>query len=216
MIRYQLGAPIKFVGAETGMCDGTTLSHMECFLLIAKNVSGRPITGYALTYGYKDSTGRGTISSYIASTDAKPSLGVDESCWFDIDTRNEKEVWVDFVEFSDGTIWGPNIRGMLETMNADRIGARQAALYYDWILRTLGPDAMLASLSDRIGNSQMDQHNEEWKKAFDWGVQSVRSRLLSDKSDIQTRMRTQSGEAYNEVLVDRFRQTLKGYINFRR
>jgi len=221
MIRYQSNAPIKFVGAETGTCMMFTMGHPECFYLIAKNVSGRRITGYALTYGHKGSTGGGTTSSYVTSMNDPSSMDLDASFPWDIDSGdNDKEVWVDFVEFSDGTVWGPNITRALERMNAERVGTCQSALYYAWVLQTLGPDAMLdamrATFKAPVANSQTDQYDEHWKDGFNSGVTAVRWRLLSDKSDVEALTKSQSGEAYNAALTDHFRRTLLSYSNFRR
>ena len=209
LVRYQADAPIKFVGLD--------INHpAHEFGLVAKNVSGRPITGYALAHNCNNSTVLSSISTFVSSTDFPTSLDVNATYTWTFNSDNVKEVWVDFVEFSDGTIWGDNTTKTLESMNAWRIGTRQAAQTYNWVLRSRGPQAMLESIPEPVTNTMIDRYDQRWRSSFNSGVEMVCAKLMQDKANVEITMNSRSGEAYNAALTERFNRTLSSYINFRR
>jgi hypothetical protein len=206
--RQQPGAPLAVRAIERDPQTHTTS-------VTVKNTSGRTISAYCLVGSYGDHNGRISESSYSSDLNFPYVLDVNASYIWQQNLDQVREVWVDFVEFSDGTIWGPNTQQTLEKMNATRIGSRQAAIIYNWSLQARGPQAMLASFPEPITNTQIDQYDRIWRDSFQSGVENVCARLLQDKSNVEIVMNSRSGEAYNAALTERFKQTLQSYINFR-
>jgi|GEM_PF-2231282 len=206
LIRYQADAPIKFIGID---------EKAPGLGLIARNVSERPITGYALACSMKNDPTIVSISHFDTNTRSRNGLDKFAVYRWEVNFDQIREVWVDFVEFSDGTIWGPNTTRTLEKMNATRIGSRQAALEYEWVLDKGGTHAMLARLSQPVTNTQIEQYDEIWGRAFDSGVEEVVSQLLSDLEPHVTTSLGKSDDAGHKEIAS-FQATLSSYINFRR
>jgi len=85
------------------------------------------------------------------------------------------ELWIDFVEFSDGSTWGPNEMKSRETVDAARAALQQTLLRFTKILRKRGPDALAASVGTVKIDPPSQLHDSKWKQDFDSTVESVRS-----------------------------------------
>jgi hypothetical protein len=207
--RNQPGSPLTIGAIEKDEHTGSTS-------VTVRNTSGRTISAYCLAANYRDRKSIISQSSYSSDLNAPFIFGVNDTYIWDQNLNQGNEVWVDFVEFTDGTTWGPDTARTLERMNAIRMGSSQAALEYSWVLRTRGPQAMLASFPKPITNSMLDQYDERRRKAFDSGVESVCARLLGDKAYVDATMTSRSGKAYNAALTAQFKETLQSYIKFKR
>lgn len=92
---------------------------------------------------------------------------------------------VDFVEFVDGTRWGPDTYKHGELIDGLRVGVKMAK---EAILKTLeadGPEVLIHSLdSIQVEPDQPALHSSEWLEGFRHGVGWMRERVRSKGKDL--------------------------------
>lgn len=92
---------------------------------------------------------------------------------------------VDFVEFTDGTRWGPDTYKYGERIDGLRAGAKMAKERMLKILAVDGPAALIHSLdSINVEADQPDLHSSEWLDGFRHGVGWMRERVRSKGKDV--------------------------------
>jgi len=111
------------------------------------------------------------------------------------DTRDEPIVSVrltiDFVEFTDGSIWGPDTHHSSDILIGQREGARIERERIRQLLRSKGTKALVDDIQGpdfSIAETPAGKnHSEYWLEGFRSGVSSIRRRLkqLYPSSDVK-------------------------------
>jgi hypothetical protein len=92
---------------------------------------------------------------------------------------------VDFVEFVDGTRWGPDTFKQGERINGVRAGTKRAKEVMSKALAEDGPDVLIHSLdSIKVEADQPDLHTSEWLDGFRHGVGWMRERVRNKGKDL--------------------------------
>jgi len=196
LVRLQEHPPLIYTGMEVDKAHGLTS-------LIAKNISGREISAYCLAIRTTDKV---TSSLWYESTTLRPN----ETISWENDLRRVHEIWIDFVEFTDGASWGPDEEGLKKRLDARREGAYIAASRYMRILHRDGPNAVLTAIPAPVIDP--NHRGEE----FNSGVEEVCQRLLWERDWTKIEDTSRPKAAYEAVLRDRFERILRSYTEFHR
>jgi len=85
---------------------------------------------------------------------------------------------VDFVEFGDGSKWGPDTFDSASSLAGEREGTRQAVVAVDDRIRAQGVTALSRDLEATTSAISMPSaHSANWNQGFQRGVDTVRARL---------------------------------------
>ena len=148
------------------------------------NVSTKHIRAYNITYEIKfgTSTQRGAECTNIATSNGvlRPGQSSPETLEGGIYSEPVRSIQfsVDFVEFTDGTRWGPDTYKFAEKLDGMRAGARAATKHLNEVLKTGGLVAVLDSVvSDNDDIAAPPGHSSEWEKGFHDGKNSIRASL---------------------------------------
>lgn len=113
----------------------------------------------------------------------QPSKSAGRSTWRPVppsEVTSPVEVWVDFVEFADDSVWGTDTCQSAAWLDGLRIGGRTAKRLFTKQLRERGLDALIIRLYvDDPDLAPPKGHSDVWKKAFRGAVNSVRERIRS-------------------------------------
>ena len=91
---------------------------------------------------------------------------------------------VDFVEFADGTKWGPDTFKHGEMFDGFRAGAKKAKAVLLEKLSANGPDVLVDSLDSlKVDPYRTNSHSSGWLKEFAHGVEWMRERVRSKGKD---------------------------------
>lgn len=153
--------------------------------IVVTNVGDRPIRAYA-TY---NSDTRESQESKRCFFHNVPSVGKvlqpgqkdGRSVWrraTDPSSQPNIEVAVDFVEFTDGSVWGMDTCESVQRLDGLRAGARAAKGQLKRILQEGGAESVVAELKDRSNRIHAPQgRSTEWMEGFRAGVSSLRERV---------------------------------------
>jgi hypothetical protein len=148
------------------------------------NIGGEPVSAYALRQDV--SAGGKSRSSVLlfdlGLTDSvlSPRQSVTRADTFQplADEPNTLSISIDYVEFSDGTKWGPDTFRSAEQVAGQREGARQAIKRLGEILNTSGPRAVLDTVnSEAVSASPPAGHSVRWVEGFHKGSEVTSARL---------------------------------------
>ena len=90
---------------------------------------------------------------------------------------------VDFVEFTDGSTWGPDSENSRDLLAGEREGARFEKQRLRKLMETKGAEALVtdAQINDRNKSEPTAEsgHSVKWQEGFRYGVNAIRRRLKS-------------------------------------
>jgi hypothetical protein len=89
---------------------------------------------------------------------------------------------IDFVEFSDGTTWGPDNRNSRDRLDGMRMGARTEKQRLKSILKANGPAAVFdyiatGEITSDLEAAKATNHSDEWRQGFRSGSGAIRNRF---------------------------------------
>lgn len=180
-IKDQPDSPLEILSAQG---DSATIYVPQVELVIV-NRSIQPVRAYTLRYQTfsNRSMGGGTELTSISSVNSLLQPGytisatVGEGASY-TDPMKKIVVSVDFVEFADGTIWGPDESKSNESLAGQRAGAHQFIEHVMKQLSTDGPLAVMQSIEGSIADVvPPGGHSPEWLNGFNGGVGAMRVRL---------------------------------------
>lgn len=183
LVKPQPDAPLRLLFGKSDL-DAAQVSEFE---VVVGNNSVQPIRAYAIRYeilsgqskiGGAELTNKMSDSSVLQSGQSESIyLGGDIS---HPDTIDNITISVDFVEFADGTSWGPDISKSKERLLGLRAGARVATSYFLDVLKQKGPQAVMNTIKEGAADLTPDpSHSLEWLDGFRGGVGAIRGRLES-------------------------------------
>jgi len=169
--------------------DSERLSAYDFNLgVVVVNAGLRPITFLAIRYCEYSGQSQvgsgfvGTAKGVIGST--SPNLGPGQSDEEELGGEHSQqaiervEVAVDFVEFADGTTWGPDLYKNSRLLAGMRAGAREARAYLKGIFQ-YGGDYSLASATgaEHLPLEPPKNSDPEWERGFGLGKDTIQRRV---------------------------------------
>lgn len=137
------------------------------------NVGNKLIRAYAVTQETLRGTekSRGLILADMDSTNAILHLGqlTTESIVYPPLSERISQITlsVDFVEFTDGTTWGPNLSKSIETLTGRRAGVREANKHLLQLYKSGGVKAVIKHLeAGEVSLVLPPGHSPEWEESF--------------------------------------------------
>lgn len=186
-VRRQANAPLQIVSVKS---ESTTLTTPLLELTIV-NRSTKSITAYAIRYDVVTglSTSNGLERSVAASRASILPSG--QSTKIDVgagqtypDGINKILVFVDFVEFEDGSTWGPDTHRSAERLAGQRAGAHATARHLRNILTADGPGAVLQEINaNTLDVPQPDDRSDQWAEGFKIGIAYIQARVRQSYKD---------------------------------
>jgi len=180
-IQSQPNAPLSILAVKS---DSATVHNPE-FDLTVMNASDKPIRAYAIRYDTVSAQARPGGLELTNKQGPGAVLQPGQSETIDIgggiyqaDDITRIIVSVDFVEFGDGSSWGPDTYKSAERLDGLRAGAHAAAQYLLKVLKTAGPTSVFTTLeADTINVPAPSGHTDKWLEGFQDGISSIKERL---------------------------------------
>jgi hypothetical protein len=170
IIRPQPDASLRVASAETkwaAFSDGISI-----FILV-ENVGERTIRAFATR---RDKTGAGTsgcfLNNLMPGKVLRPGQKDGKTTWQGYSQSGPPMIWVDFIEFADGSTWGADECHCLDRLSGERAGARAIRELLLQLLTKGGPDEVLKFLRERdekikAARARGDSLDEERLSSFD-------------------------------------------------
>jgi hypothetical protein len=111
-------------------------------------------------------------SGYLA-----PGLPIQQFLADGLLEADEATIEIDFIEFEDGKIWGPNLGGGLDGVKGHRAGMLAGLEKLLALVAQQGPELLLSEQSLDISIPNPATHSLNWQKLFKHGIESAKSRV---------------------------------------
>lgn len=170
-VRMQPDAPLRINSVEDES-DDPQGAHVD---FMVENVSGRPVRAYWIS---NDTEAQGmsiTLGFGVNAHSEDMILQPGKSHASNITNPGKARItlWVNFVEFADGTTWGADTTHYAESLAGERAGARAEAERLLNLLMTSGPQAVIDSIARRdAGDVPPPGHSTSWTTGFRMGVKA--------------------------------------------
>jgi hypothetical protein len=185
-IKEQTDAPMIIASSKNNSVNAYTLQLDT----VVTNTSTQSIQAYAIRYETLSSHSKGGglelcnagSSSSVLQSGQSASISVGDGLQYS-DAINNITLSVDFVEFADGTTWGPDTYKSAERLDGQRVGARTVAQRLLDILKIGGPAGVINALeTGRSDFAPTSGHSAEWLEGFQTGANTIRERLKQSHS----------------------------------
>ncbi|MDQ3254939.1 MAG: motile sperm domain-containing protein [Acidobacteriota bacterium] len=150
------------------------------------NVSSNPIRAYAIREVTTKDTLKGESgSAMIADMDStnailQPGQTITDSIIHQALSKETSDIKiiVDFIEFTDGTTWGPDLYKSAERLAGRRAGVSEANKRLYKILETKGVQAVMNAIDTGVLNFEPStSHSSIWEESFRSGLNATSTRL---------------------------------------
>lgn len=154
------------------------------------NVGDKPVRAYSIVQVTKRGEDR-SVSFLLSDGETRaivqPGQYITDSITYNslTDVRSHVTLSIDIVEFSDGTLWGPNARKSAELLKGRRAGVRDARGRISAAYKSDGLDAAIKALEiDSSDSGEKNSDSTEWDEGYRLGYSQATNRLrrLLDKS----------------------------------
>jgi hypothetical protein len=195
-VMSQPDAPAHVVSAKTKWALPDDRRGVEVYVVV-ENASQKPISMYTTR---RESSNDGTKSCLgpprLSAKGLLPGEKAGTSTWQRVpDANAPPAVWVDFVEFTDGSRWGADECQMGESIDGERSGARMQRDQLLEVFRQEGPDASMTFIKENYKKT-IDMkawkegerpvlpiaappgHSRRWEEGFSTGARSVVERII--------------------------------------
>jgi hypothetical protein len=180
-IEEQPESPIRVVLQGSELAD----SVVPVVELTIVNISTNAIRAYTIKYEtVSNTTGSGGWDVSIpAAKKAALTSGATASMEISGTTYapplNSMRVSVDFVEFADGSTWGPDKYNTRDRIGGMRAGAQAARERLSEVLTTSGPEAVMRTVNERSadGISRPSTGSPQWTQGFEEGIGFIKARV---------------------------------------
>jgi hypothetical protein len=169
-------APLVISALRTVSWDGR---YLEVAMDLV-NVSDRAIRAYAIKQASEGKTSSGKVSFISLEASNKDALRPNQSTtFFDVyqpsSSENQQGVFfVDYVEFSDGTKWGPDSAKSAERSEGQRAAADMLGKRLLKILNNGSPSDVFGAIVNGEANIEPPAgRSAEWKEGFRFGCKSI-------------------------------------------
>lgn len=179
-IKKQMNSPLSIISID----NEKTTAYSPELEVVVMNQSNHPIRAYAIrfetisgqtTAGGSSLTNANSLDTVLHPGQKKSEIIGDGASYSDPIERII--VSIDFVEMTNGFVWGPDISKSKETLTGMRAGAKAITNQLLKILKERGPLEVAGTLErddDIIPPSGM---SSVWVNGFHTGVGSIRARL---------------------------------------
>lgn len=156
-----------------------------------KNVGQKPIRAYTVRViqGLEALEGGGCFLNNAGKPGKilQPNQSAGRSTWRPVpssDPLPAVDLALDFVEFTDGSVWGGDACQSAERLSGLRAGARVAKVKFKRELDEKGVDALLGRLyTDDPELAPPEGHSDAWKAGFRGAINSLRERIRRAKEE---------------------------------
>jgi hypothetical protein len=153
-------------------------------IYMVENVSDKPISAYAIRHSviFGGANSEGVMVRNSNSTSAVLQPGQSEQGSLEGESYSEAvrdiNLLVDFVEFTDGTTWGPDKFQTAERLAGQRAGAQAVTEHLLKLEQTQGSAALIdaVNMEDTRITPPLD-HSPAWNEGFHEGINFKRGRL---------------------------------------
>ena len=170
IIRPQPDASLRIASAETkwvAISDGISI------FIVVENVGERTIRAFATRRDHTGVVGRPGcfLNNLLPGKVLRPGQKDGKNTWQGY-LQPPPTIWVDFIEFADGSIWGADECHSLDRLSGERTGARAMRELLLQLLSKGGPDEVVKFLRERdekikAARSIGDSLGEEQLTSFD-------------------------------------------------
>lgn len=186
----QPGAPLIVVRVISNDSGDPLMPTIRCTI---KNTSARPIMAYAVKHEAVFERRTGTVSGAVTYNNTEEQNAVLPGDIREIEIYGVQygempqsvSVSVDFVEFLDGSRWGPDTLKNGEVIDGARAGVKAEAVALMAVLATKGVEGVM-QLLESIQPEPDDSlpRSPEWLDGFRGGVGWVRERVRSKRQNL--------------------------------
>jgi hypothetical protein len=179
-VMVQQDAPIRISLVKS---DTATPTTPEVQVTI-ENVSTTPIRAYTVRYetiserskaGGAELSNKETLESVLKPSQTETKILGDATY---SDPVKKVILSIDFVEFIDGTTWGPDVARSRERLAGLRYGAQRTARHFRRILKEQGPQAVVEAMNaERIDITPPSDRSPEWLEGFKGGKLHIINRI---------------------------------------
>ena len=150
------------------------------------NVGNRPVRAYTVRVAYGVEAQEESGGCYLNNIEKRgkilqPNQSAGRSTWRPAqpsDPQPAVELSLDFVEFTDGSVWGGDTCQSVERLGGLRAGARAAKAHFKKKLDEMGVDALVKKLyADDATPAPPEGHSEAWRAGFRGAINSLRERI---------------------------------------
>jgi hypothetical protein len=178
ILSYQPDMPMELTAIKEEFADGRDTIRVTLTNTSAKNIRAEGIK--ILAYDKLDSTNR---SFYMFSLAHRPSPGtflrpgaVIEQVLSESFLEGEKVlIVIDFIEFEDGQLWGPNSEGYFDTIKGQRAGMVAALEKLISMVNQQGAEVLSKEQQLNISIPNPESRSKRWKEGFERGVRSIQT-----------------------------------------
>jgi hypothetical protein len=180
-VETQADSPLRVLQINT---DSLT-TYMPEVELTLTNVSMYPISAYSVRFDVLgEKWQKGGVDLSDATSDQaifKPGQSKQITLGGGVrysDPIKALKITIDFVEFTNGTIWGPDSFQSGERLAGRRAGAQAIAQRFREIFHEKGPSAVLAGVeTESVDVTSESNHSARWLEGFQSGITVMRSRI---------------------------------------
>lgn len=158
--------------------------------VVLVNTSAKPINAYAIRYDTSDDGSKSGGLELSNKASLNSVLQPNQTEVVDVgEGIYQSEIKtialsVDFVEFIDGTRWGPDTYRSGERLNGLRAGAQATISYFLKVLRNKGPKTVMEVAVGEVNNIlPPPDHSPEWLEGFRQGTGIIRGHLNQSYKD---------------------------------
>lgn len=179
------GAPLRVAKWETKWATPEQ-NGLEVYSTV-ENSGTKPIRAYAVRIlSTEEPSSNGCFINNIQKPGKilQPKQSVGFTTFRGVRANTVIEIGVDFVEFTDGSVWGEDTCQTAESLDGSRAGGRAAKKYLKQALAEHGPEAFISKLKD--GDFEMEplhQRSKLWKENFRAGTEAVQREILTAYED---------------------------------
>jgi hypothetical protein len=214
-ILSQPDAPLRIASADVTWATPSDRLAVQVYPLV-ENVSGQSIRAYSTRRDSDSPNGQKVCLSdrFLPGKILRPGQKTGRSTWQnDYKLHLAPAIWIDYVELSDGTVWGKDECELADYLDGARTGARSEREILLKILQDEGPDAVVSFIHQNLDSKEAYEakrrgeklkippeppsgHSKRWEDAFATGALGIASRVLDairdwgiTKSEIEIALR---------------------------
>ncbi len=187
LVKDQPDTPLRVLNIK----DNSTSLYTPEINVVVQNTSFKSIRAYAIRYdigigktnasGLELSIGAGGGADLQPNKSETVDIGAGATYSSPIDSIT---VAIDFVEFEDGIIWGPDIGKTKERLDGMRAGSRAAIGSLIKLMKTDGLPAVISTVEkESIDITPPADHSPEWLDGFHQGIGLIQGRLKNTYKD---------------------------------
>jgi hypothetical protein len=178
ILSYKPDIPIEITSIKEEFSDGRDVITVKLTNTSAKKIRAEGIK--ILAYDKFDESRHNFTLFYLAhhSTSKsflKPGATIERVLSESFLEAEKVLIVVDFIEFEDGQVWGPNQEGYADNIKGQRAGMVAALEKLISMVNEKGIAVLSKEQQITIATPNTDSRSKRWKEGFERGVRSVQS-----------------------------------------